>query len=188
MVRFFWGGRPETPPYPDEPKRLGSCVPCHHAHPKRMLTEHQRYSSMASGLGQGWPRPCFGPRAGQASRLWLASHHTGPFSRSYQILQDWLAVPSRGWGLVANSSLVKRSKAASPLGGFSFLLNVQLTGTALFSSLYSQFVSLLHRARHGSIYSLVCCIRSLHRPVQRHRRPHSYPRSATTKWLHSRQY
>ena len=153
-----------------------------------MLTEHHRYSSMGVRSWTGLVTTLLLTKSwtGEPPMVGLPPH--GPFSRSYQILQGWLAVPSRGWGLVANNSLVKRSKASSSLGGFSFLLKCTADRHCPFSSLYSQFISLLHRARHGSIYSLVCCIRSLHRPVQRHRRPHSYPRSATPKWLHSRQY
>jgi hypothetical protein len=45
---------------------------------------------------------------------------TGPFPGPYQILQG-LVAPQQRLSLVANS-LVKRSKAASSLGGFSFLL------------------------------------------------------------------
>jgi hypothetical protein len=155
----------------------------------RMLTEHPagtlRRRQVLDGVGYD---PASDQELDKRTAYGWLRHHTGPFPGRIRFCKVGLAFPARGLGCGSQQQARERDqKPPPPSEDFLSYSVAQLTGAALFN-LYSRFVSLLHRARHGSIYSLVCCIRSLHHPVQCHCRPYSKPRSGTTKWLHSRQY
>jgi hypothetical protein len=131
----------------------------------RMLTEHPagtlRRRQVLDGVGYD---PASDQELDKRTAYGWLRHHTGPFPGRIRFCKVGLAFPARGWGVVANNRLVKRSKASTSLGGFSFLLSCTVDRCCPFQSLLTvrffiascpTWFDLLSRLLH-SLFPLPC--------------------------------